>query len=188
MVRHAIRWSAGASVALAFAVAGLTALSWRAGQTFHLDRATGSPADMVVQFRHVRVARGGVLLRASTSRYLNAEIDWAWSPPPLNSGWRVARVADPRTAVRVAYPVPWTMPTHWGFAWRVQRRPTWSSADVVVPAAVPIACLAAPAVVLGVRHARRTRRPTAGAWAACGYDLHATPDRCPECGAVASRY
>jgi len=53
-----------------------------------------------------------------------------------------------------------------------------------VPVAFPVMLLlvAGPIVALFVWDARTPRRR--GVCANCGYDLRATPDRCPECGAI----
>lgn len=51
-----------------------------------------------------------------------------------------------------------------------------------------VACLAfavAPALYVR-RRLREALRPPPGLCAACGYDLRASPDRCPECGSPAS--
>jgi hypothetical protein len=49
--------------------------------------------------------------------------------------------------------------------------PGWISAVVITPAAIWLA-----------RWARHRRRSHASRCTKCGYDLRATPDRCPECG------
>jgi hypothetical protein len=45
-----------------------------------------------------------------------------------------------------------------------------------------LCALTAAPIVLWVRAQRRRRRGVAGLCPACGYDLRATPERCPECG------
>ncbi len=55
---------------------------------------------------------------------------------------------------------------------------------VVVPSWFAVAVLLAPLAVLTGRRLRRGRRVAVGLCPACGYDLRATPGRCPECGAV----
>jgi hypothetical protein len=56
--------------------------------------------------------------------------------------------------------------------------------DLRVSYWVPCAALAVAPAVHFVTQDRRRRRLGAGRCGRCGYDLRATPDRCPECGAT----
>ena len=57
---------------------------------------------------------------------------------------------------------------------------------IALPYWLPALITGTPWVVLGWRHwrSRAARRIAAGWCPACGYDVRATPDRCPECGAT----
>jgi hypothetical protein len=68
-------------------------------------------------------------------------------------------------------------PTRYAFTLRI-RHVLISWWMVMAPA------LVLPAVALARRYARR-RRVVAGRCGECGYDLRASPDRCPECGTPA---
>ncbi len=72
-----------------------------------------------------------------------------------------------------------------GFSFsRWDRFPTWRNAAVRVPL-WSVASVAAVMPALGlVTTLRRRRRFGAGCCTRCGYDLRATPARCPECGHV----
>jgi predicted Zn-ribbon and HTH transcriptional regulator len=59
-------------------------------------------------------------------------------------------------------------------------------AGLLYPAAV--AAIAAVRHIFGaIRRDTETLRRRKGCCAACGYDMRATPDRCPECGAMPAR-
>jgi hypothetical protein len=83
-----------------------------------------------------------------------------WVPPP-GSGWEspVRFVREGRLGTRTL----WSLTvSHWVVA--------------VVASLTPLAW--------AVRELRRRRRAAAQLCARCGYDLRATPARCPECGSV----
>ena len=60
----------------------------------------------------------------------------------------------------------------------------WSG--IAFPLWAPAAAFAAIPLYRVARFAARRRRVRAGLCPACGYDLRATPEQCPECGTVAT--
>jgi len=79
-----------------------------------------------------------------------------------------------------AYPIDPQPIGHFGFSWSFY---SWNgSSNWVV--GVPFWLLACIAGAIGLYFFRTWKVPTANLCAKCGYDLRATRDRCPECGAV----
>jgi hypothetical protein len=69
-----------------------------------------------------------------------------------------------------------------GLGWMWGRKP--SIAEVWAPTWAVIALTLMPLTILVTDHIRRSRLIGTGCCHRCGYDLRATPDRCPECGSI----
>jgi hypothetical protein len=154
---------------------------WREGQVLHTDG------------RALITGRAGVWLiwvrtqRASPSPFWEQQRQYAEEVGDRPRWRRLASPAAPANAVSVRNPDvhPWG-PLRLEFRdarfvshtsrWRGVWVPYWA---VAIPAAgVP--------VVISLSRRLRRRAERTNRCESCGYDLRATPDRCPECGAVAS--
>jgi hypothetical protein len=82
----------------------------------------------------------------------------------------------------------WRLRRNSTFAWNMAGTPYTDNYSVSVDVLVPIwAILPASTtamLLVQMARARRTQRLNSGLCLRCGYDLRATPDRCPECGSV----
>jgi hypothetical protein len=85
-----------------------------------------------------------------------------------------------------SYALEWRSPAHGilGFGWETRANQWGSYIMVTVPFWLVILLLAMPATLRIWQPIRRSRRRRAGCCVNCGYDLRATPERCPECGAA----
>jgi hypothetical protein len=90
---------------------------------------------------------------------------WAWHPQPGPS--------QPNYSWRIGGFIFYAGPNLWGGGYfREWAVPHWFL--IALTGITPAFWLVA-----------RTRRPPKGICSTCGYDLRATPERCPECGTVA---
>src|SRR5687767_11063297 len=116
-------------------------------------------------------------------------MDWYWPDGATTCETPQAGSLGTRAALRPdRYASAWR--SHWGFAFYRQKLTTnpyganmWR---VLLPHWFLVAGFASfPAGLLIVRR-RSGRRAKAGCCPTCGYDLRASPERCPECGKPAT--
>jgi len=105
------------------------------------------------------------------------------SSPPL--GFHFSSVPNDFELDRCSPATPDTRMAAAGFSYERWRRfPTWRKTEVRVPLwSIASASTFMPAMALFGTF-RRRRAYGEGRCTVCGYDLRATPDRCPECGLI----
>ena len=165
--RHLFTFASAASLVLCVAVGVLWVRS-------HWDQ------DELVQIRPGRVAvlqssRGKIGLNVVTSPEFDKMGPRSqfsiYAPRDL-----VRQYAVPGSHTFGGFVVAWTPPDQWKRSHHNVLLPNWFVAGTaLVPALLWIRAWRVP-----------RRRREAGLCPACGYDLRASPDRCPECGAGAS--
>lgn len=101
--------------------------------------------------------------------YLNIPGIASYRPQELANRWWIVQW-ESRVSTASLFAAAYAQPTYT----RSVRFPFWLA---ILPLMIwPLTAL--------VRSTRRRRRVAAQKCAQCGYDMRATPDRCPECGAV----
>ena len=146
------------SLLLCLATLGLWGRSY-----FRADHVSYTGAARPGQERCVAVSARGRFHAARVTYFVYQPPGWKWASAPD----RAITIEDPSGPLA-------------GIGISLHPR------SVTCPYALPaftLAILSTPWVHTRIRHAIQRRRVRAGHCPTCGYDLRATPERCPECGA-----
>ena len=180
-MRRLLRWTfnalAAASLLLCVATAGLWVRSNSAYDMFYAGRDEGSAFGRQLGAPHYEC------IVASNRGTFGASLTWSERPEDQPKPPWLFEIHHPNATFAVLRP---------GFAFSAHRGAYYGSAYHTWTGAAPawalvsaFAVLPAVFVFRQVRAGRRRRRESRlGLCPVCGYDLRATPERCPECGAV----
>lgn len=166
---------------------------WLAGILLVIGTISGVMA-IVAEWCGAEVTWGGSSIAAGVGFGEGYYTSFSWSPDMpgavakvIAPGWS-ARAGGPLTPTAYRLPGGGTRDSvHLGgFVWARQRLSALGAVHTIVYVQLPCWMVAVPgACVLPwwvITLYRRRKRVQAGRCRQCGYDLRATPERCPECG------
>ncbi|MDB5293666.1 MAG: hypothetical protein JWL69_4907 [Phycisphaerales bacterium] len=169
MLRHVITLLSALSLLLCVATCVLWVRSLIYWEYVDLPSEKASPSIRLVSVR----GRFGVCVVEAFPR--TGEFNYHREPAPMTNPWYVLSPGTRRTGVLgvLFSRGPWALLPGWKTsAWSLSI-PGWYPAPLFAVLALPLRGAV-----------RQLRRKASGSCLTCGYDLRATPDRCPECGAV----
>ena len=177
-----LSWSL--SLLVLVAICSMWARSYWVGDAMEWRRVTRDEREIYSWYLLLGSGRGGVGLSRDAEDYDAAsatlrDIGSRWSFVE----WRRGRPNYPQAVFHAGAGMP--VPA-FALRWRGPLR-----RELIVPYWVIALIFAlAPAFQLRrvLRERSRRHRQAAGRCTACGYDLRATPERCPECGAAAPQH
>jgi hypothetical protein len=175
------------SLVLSVAVYALWARSDRVGDFLRLTYFTSYPDCDLVHEWYFKSSAGGVSLEEDIDHFRKGEgikvrgFDWSTSGIPVypffGTRSRIARRNHLSVWQQIGFEIDNSSEGTPPSVVRGFIMPHW--AYIVLLMILPALWFR-----FGLPNWRRRRRITAGLCARCGYDLRATPDRCPECGTL----
>jgi hypothetical protein len=122
---------------------------------------------------------------------LLVSIEWAQEASPLPPGpdvqwnWRTIHKLNFPDFAEAFFPGDHPTVAGFFFGHSVSSAEHWTLVLLPMPFVVGLfAILPVVRIAFEIRRRRRARRQDAGRCVICGYDLRATPNQCPECGAL----